>query len=201
MGVPVAERASTIQEYQNISVVVPTIRSDVITTETVPDEADVVVRRDEGINVARNAGVEAADNGWIVIADDDIRFPAETVARTVREMDERTLAGLADFPPLQWVIGRLMIFHRSLWRTVGGFDESRHHGGDTDFAIRVEKAGGTIERLDRNAVPHYDEETGDSLSTAEHFEWLAYLTKRHPRVFGPVAAKIAGRKVAEVAPV
>jgi GT2 family glycosyltransferase len=181
--------------FDNTSIVVPTARDEIHTTDTVPSAAEVVVRRDDGLNVARNAGVEAASNDWIVIADDDIDFPTETVAETIDRIDERTLAGLADFPPLRWIIGRLMIFHKDLWRAVGGFDESRHHGGDTDFAIRVEKLDGTIVRLDREAVPHYDEETGEGMSTEEHFEWLAYLTRRHPVVFGPVAAKIVGRKV------
>ena len=177
------------------------MRPEVITTETVPSEPEVVVRRDDGLNVARNAGVEAAENDWIVIADDDIDFPTEAVARTLSQMDERTLAGLADFRPLRWIIGRLMIFHRDLWRTVGGFDESRNHGGDTDFAIRVEKAGGDVIRLDREAVAHYDEDTGDAMSAAEHLEWVAYLTRRHPVTFGPIGAKIIGNKASEVLPV
>jgi GT2 family glycosyltransferase len=183
--------------FENVSIVVPTAREQIHTTDTVPPEAEVLVRRDEGLNVARNAGVEVAENDWIVIADDDIDFPTETVARTVEGMDDRTLAGLADFPPLRWIIGRLMIFHRDLWRSVGGFDETRHHGGDTDFAIRVEKAGGTVVQLDRESVPHYDEDTGEGMTAAEHLEWLAYLTRRHPLVFGPVAAKIVARKAAK----
>lgn len=186
--------------FDNITVVVPTAREDIVTPDTIPNEAEVLIRRDQGLNVARNAGVEAATNDWIVIADDDIDFPTETVAETVAEMDDRTLAGLADFPPLRWIIGRLMIFHRGLWEEVGGFDETRHHGGDTDFAIRVEKVGGTVVRLDREAVPHYDEETGDGMTASGHLEWLAYLTRRHPLVFGPVAAKIAARKVGKAVP-
>ena len=183
--------------FENVSVVVPTARDEIHTTDTIPPEAEVVVRRDDGLNVARNAGVEAASNDWIVIADDDIDFPTETVAQAIERMNDRTLAGLADFPPLRWIIGRLMIFHRNLWQTVGGFDETRHHGGDTDFAIRVEKVGGTVVRLDREAVPHYDEDTGVGMSTTEHLEWILYLVRRHPVVFGPVAARIAVRRVAK----
>lgn len=181
-----------------MSIVVPTVDREIITTETIPPGPEIIVRRDEGLNVARNAGVEAAENDWIVIADDDIDFPTETVAMTVSRIDDRTLAGLADFPPLRWVIGRLMIFHRNLWRLVGGFDESRAHGGDTDFAIRVEKAGGDVVRLDREEVPHYDEDTGIRMNSVEHLEWIAYLTRRHPVVFGPIGAKIIGNKTTEV---
>ena len=186
--------------YEKVSIVVPTAREEIHTPETVPSEAELVVRRDVGLNVARNAGVEAASNDWIVIADDDIDFPSEMVAETIDNIDEQTLAGLADFPPLRWIIGRLMIFHRDLWCAVGGFDERRHHGGDTDFAIRVEKAGGSVVRLNREAVPHYDEDTGKGMSSQEHIEWLYYLTRRHPLVFGPVAVKIVGRKLVRMIP-
>jgi GT2 family glycosyltransferase len=186
--------------FDNVSVVVPTIREDILTVDTIPPEAEILVRRDDGLNVARNAGVMAAENDWIVIADDDIDFPTETVARTIERIDDWTLAGLADFPPLKWVIGRLLIFHRDLWETVGGFDESRHHGGDTDFAIRVEKVGGRVVQLNREAVPHYDVDTGEGMNELEHLEWMTYLTRRHPATFGPVAARIVGEKVRKILP-
>lgn len=182
-------------EFDKVSIVVPTNRKELITPETVPTEAEVIIRRDEGLNVARNAGVESASNDWIVIVDDDIEFPTETVSDTIDQMDHSSLAGLADFPPLHWVIGRLLIFHRDLWVRVGGFDESRPHGGDTDFAIRVEKSGGEIIRLNRDEVPHYDDDTGLSMTTAGHLEWMAYLLRRHPIVFTPVAAKLLVRKL------
>nr|WP_240147449.1 glycosyltransferase [Halorussus sp. JP-T4] len=184
--------------FDKVTVVVPTARANIVTPETIPSDAEVVVRRDDGLNAARNAGVEEASNDWIVIADDDIEFPTETVAGTIERMNDRTLAGLADFPPLRWIIGRLMIFHRDLWRTVGGFDESRHHGGDTDFAIRVEKVGGQVLQLDRESVPHYDEDTGKGMDEFEHLEWMVYLVRRHPTTFGPVAARILGRKVLKI---
>lgn len=176
--------------FEDITVVIPTVRDENITSNNLPRGIEIVVRRDEGLNVARNAGVRAASNEWIVIADDDIEFPTETVTNTIDQIDKQTLAGLADFDPLRWVIGRLLIFHRDLWRHVGGFDETRHHGGDTDFAIRVEKSGGQVLRLDRESVPHHDVDTGESMDPMEHLEWLTYLTRRHPRDFGPVALKI-----------
>ncbi|MEZ3144850.1 glycosyltransferase family 2 protein [Halobaculum sp. MBLA0143] len=183
---------------EDVTVVVPTAREELTTPDTIPEEAELLVRRDDGLNVARNAGVAAAERDWIVIADDDIEFPTETVRRVVDEGDRSTLAGLADFEPLRWIIGRLMIFHRSLWERVGGFDEHRHHGGDTDFAIRVERAGGTVRQLDRDAVPHYDEDTGEGMTTTEHAEWLWYLTRRHPRQFGPVAVRLVARALRRV---
>lgn len=189
------EQKSEPAVLEDVSIVIPTVRPEVITTETVPSEPEIVVRRDDGLNAARNKGVEAAKNDWIVVADDDIHFPTETVAETISEIDRRTLAGLADFSPLRWIIGRLMIFHRDLWNQVGGFDESRSHGGDTDFAIRVKRHGGQVVQLDREAVSHYDEDTGEGMNTLGHLEWMLYLTRRHPRQFGPVAAQLVGRKV------
>jgi len=177
-------------DFNNISVIVPTNRETITTLDTAPNTAEIIIRRDNGLNVARNKGVRAASNDWIVIADDDIDFPTQTVSRTIDRMNRMTLAGLADFKPLHWIIGRMMIFHKDLWRRVGGFDETRHHGGDTDFAIRVEKSGGRVIRLDREAVPHYDVDTGESMGPIEHLEWLTYLTRRHPRRFGPVALRI-----------
>jgi GT2 family glycosyltransferase len=186
--------------FKDVTVVVPTIREELTTPDLAPAAAELLVRRDDGLNVARNAGVAAAENDWIVIADDDIDFPTEMVRRAIGEIDRSTLAGLADFEPLRWIIGRLMIFHRSLWERVGGFDERRHHGGDTDFAIRVERAGGTVRQLNRDAVPHYDEDTGEKMTTAEHAEWLWYLTRRHPWQFSPVAARLIGRKLRRAVP-
>lgn len=182
-------------DFENVSVIIPTVRETMTTPDTVPPEAEVVIRRDDGLNVARNAGVEAATNDWIVIADDDIEFPTELVSDTIDGIDRRTLAGLADFPPLRWVIGRLMIFHRELWTVVDGFDESRRHGGDTDFAIRVEKLGGRVLRLDRDSIPHHDEDTGLSMDTRGHLEWTLYLLRRHPVQFGPVAGRLVARKL------
>jgi GT2 family glycosyltransferase len=182
-------------DFTNVSVIIPTVRDSITTPDTVPSEAEIVIRRDDGLNTARNMGVRAASNDWIVIADDDINFPTETVDEAIQRMDHMTLAGLADFKPLRWIIGRLMIFHRELWEQVGGFDESRHHGGDTDFAIRIETSGGKILRLDREAVPHFDEDTGLSMATVNHFEWMFYLVRRHPVKFGPVATKLTYRKI------
>ena len=191
-----ADRNRTSSDvYDDVTVVIPTVREELHTPETVPDEAELLIRRDDGLNVARNAGVRAASNDWIVIATDDIDFPTETVAETIDEMDRRTLAGLADFPPLRGIIGRLMIFHRDLWADVGGFDESRAHGGDTDFAIWVERHGGRIVRLDREAVPHYDEDTGEGMDTLAHLEWMLYLIRRHPQNFWAIAARLIGRKI------
>lgn len=179
--------------FEDVSVVIPTNRAENFTVESTPEWVDTVVRRDEGLNVARNRGVEAAENDWIVLADDDITFPTELTAMLVDSMHERQLVGLEDFWPMDWVIGRFMIFHRSLWKTVGGFDESRPHGGDTDFAVRCDKAGAKVLQLPRKLIPHHDEIS--EFSTSTHLEWLWYLTRRHPIRVGPRAVLLALSKL------
>jgi len=128
-----------------------------------------------------------------VLADDDITFPTELTAMLVDSMHEKQLVGLEDFWPMEWVIGRFMIFHRSLWKTVGGFDESRPHGGDTDFAIRCDRAGAQVLQLPRKIIPHHDEITEPS--TSGHLEWLWYLLRRHPVQIAPKAAALAISKL------
>lgn len=183
---------------EGVTVVIPSNREDNFTLESIPANLDVVVASEEGLNVARNAGVERADNDWIVIADDDITFPTELTAMLVDSMHRHHLVGLEGFWPMRMVIGRYMVFHRSLWESVGGFDESRSHGGDTDFAIRCEKAGGTVLGLPRKLIPHHD--TDSEFDTAGHAEWLLYLLRRHPLVTFPKAVKLGLARLGVLSP-
>jgi hypothetical protein len=175
------------------TVVIPTNREENYTLRSLPDWVDVEVRRDDGLNVARNAGVEAAEGDWIVLADDDITFPTRLTAALVDAAHAGHLIGLEDFWPFRWILGRFMIFHRRLWMAVGGFDESRSHAGDTDFAVRCEKAGAQVVPLPRKLIPHHDEVADFSLTT--HLEWLWYLGRRHPRQIAPKAGLLALRKL------
>jgi hypothetical protein len=174
--------------FDDVTVVIPTAREDNYTLDSLPEFVDYVVARDEGLNVARNRGVERAEGDWIVLADDDITFPTRLTAILLDSMHTNQLVGLEDFWPMEWILGRYMIFHRSMWERIDGFDERRPHGGDTDFAVRVEKAGGTVLRLPRNVIPHHDAES--VFSKASHAEWLLYLLGRHPLTMLPKAVKL-----------
>ena len=171
------------------TVVIPTNREDNYTRETMPDWMECELATQRGLNVARNRGIESASGRWIVLADDDITFPTRLTAALVDSMHAGHLVGLEDFWPMRYVIGRYMVFHRRLWEHVGGFDESRPHGGDTDFAIRCAKAGARISRLPRRLVPHHD--STSQFSKLRHAEWLLYLLRRHPRQAAPGAVKLA----------
>lgn len=182
----------------DLTVVIPTNREENHTLESLPETVDAVVATEEGLNVARNSGIERAETEWIALVDDDVTFPTTLVAWLLDVVHRRHLVGLEDYWPMEYVLGRFMLFHRSLWRSVGGFDESRPHGGDTDFCLRALDAGASIVRLPRRTVPHHD--LTSEFSTAAHAEWLWYLLRRHPVRIVPKATKLVARKVGLVSP-
>jgi hypothetical protein len=182
----------------NVTVVIPTNRKRNHTADSVPDWINTVVRTDKGRSIARNRGVEEADTDWIVVADDDITFPTTLTAMLLDGMHERHVVGLEDAWPMDWALTRYMVFHRDLWKAVGGFDESREHGEDTDFCIRAEKSGGAVCTLPRRMVPHHDAES--TFEMTEHIEWLWYLLRRHPRRIFPKAIKLALAKAGVTSP-
>lgn len=186
------------EALSDVSVVVPTNREHNYTTESAPDWLEVVVATEDGLNVARNRGIERTTGDWIVLVDDDVTFPTTLTAMLVDSMHGGHLVGLEDFWPMRYVIGRYMVFSKELWRTVGGFDEDRRHGGDTDFAIRCEKAGTRVLRLPRHLIPHHDGES--EFSKTGHVEWLAYLFRRHPKRTAVPALKLLLKNLGLLSP-
>ncbi|RJX42022.1 glycosyltransferase family 2 protein [Halonotius aquaticus] len=184
--------------FESVSVVIPTVRERNFTVESLPDWIDPIIATEEGLNVARNRGIERADGEWIVLVDDDVTFPTRLTAWLIDGMHPLHLAGLEDYWPMDGVLGRFIIFHKSLWKRIGGFDESRPHGGDTDFVVRCRNAGASVIRLPRRLIPHHD--AAGEFSTAEHVEWLSYLVRRHPRQMVPKAAKLLLRKLGLLSP-
>lgn len=184
--------------FESVSVVIPTARERNFTVESLPDWIDPIIATEEGLNVARNRGIERADGEWIVLVDDDVTFPTRLTAWLIDGMHPLHLAGLEDYWPMDGVLGRFMIFHKSLWKRVGGFDESRPHGGDTDFVVRCRNTGASVVRLPRRLIPHHD--AAGEFTTAEHIEWLSYLIRRHPRQMVPKAAKLLLRKLGLLSP-
>ncbi|AHG04072.1 glycosyl transferase [Halobacterium sp. DL1] len=180
------------ETLSSASVVVASNRVRNYTAESTPEWLETVVRTDPGRNVARNRGVDEASGEWIIVADDDITFPTTMTAMLVEGMSEHHVVGLEDFWPMDWLLTRYMVFHRSVWEAVGGFDEDREHGGDTDFCIRCEKAGARVCKLPRDVVPHHDVDT--TLTRSGHLEWLYYLTRHHPVTMAPKLLQFAFQK-------
>lgn len=195
---PSADDFDVRSVLDNVSLVIASARTDNYTAATAPDHLETIVRTDEGRNVARNRGIEEATNDWIVVADDDITFPPRLTAVLVDGMHEFHLVGLEDWWPMEWTLTRYTIFHRTLWERVGGFDESREHGADTDFGVRAEKVGGRICRLPRYTVPHHDDES--SFAGGDHAEWVWYLLRRHPIRMAPKALLLGLRKIGVIDP-
>jgi glycosyltransferase involved in cell wall biosynthesis len=182
----------------NASVVIASHNNDNRTARSTPGWLEAIVRTEEGRNRARNAGVIEANGQWIIICDDDITFPTTLASILIDGMHKRHVVGLEDFWPMNWLLTRFMIFHRSLWDAIGGFDESREHGGDTDFCIRCEKAGAQLHGLPRFVVPHHDVDT--SFDRGNHIEWFWYLAKRHPINIIPRAGKLVFEKLGIINP-
>lgn len=163
----------------DVSVVIPSIKDDVLTLESVPEDVPVSVEREGSLNEARNRGVRNADTDIVAILDDDIAFSEELFEALVEAVDDNVLLGVADWE-FGLVAGRVMIFHKSLWKDIGGFDERlRSHNGDTDFALRAHDAGYSIETVPRGLFHHEDHER--SITTWDRAWRLAYLCGKHVR--------------------
>lgn len=163
----------------DVSVVIPSIKDEILTLESVPEGVPVSVEREGSLNEARNRGVRNADTDIVAILDDDIAFSEELFDALVESVEEDTLLGVADWE-FGLVAGRVMTFHKSLWRNIGGFDERlRSHNGDTDFALRAHDAGYQVRAVPRDLF--YHEEHERSITTWDRAWRLAYLCGKHVR--------------------
>ena len=163
----------------DVSVVIPSIKDDVLTLESVPEDVPVSVEREGSLNEARNRGVRNADTDIVAILDDDIAFSEELFEALVEAVDDDVLLGVADWE-FGLVAGRVMIFHKLLWKEIGGFDERlRSHNGDTDFALRAHDAGYSVETVPRDLFYHEDHKR--SITTWDRAWRLAYLCGKHVR--------------------
>lgn len=163
----------------NVSIVIPSIKEEILTLESVPNDVPVSVEREGSLNEARNRGVRTAETDIVAVLDDDIAFSEDLFYCLVERVDEETFVGVADWE-FGLVAGRVMIFHRDIWRNVGGFDERlRSHNGDTEFSLKVHDAGYDITRVPRELF--YHEEHERAISTWDRTWRLAYLCGKHPR--------------------
>lgn len=163
----------------DVEVVIPSIKDEILTLDSIPDSVPTHVVRDGTLNEARNQGVRQCDTDVVAIMDDDIAFTEALFRDLVDMAEENQLVGLAD-PEFGFVLGRVMIFHKSLFEAIGGFDERlRSHNGDTDFTLRAHRHGFEIVRVPENIVFHKEHER--SITTFDRVWRLAYLCGKHPR--------------------
>ncbi|WP_440005425.1 glycosyltransferase family 2 protein [Halomicrococcus sp. SG-WS-1] len=163
----------------NTAVVIPSIKDEIRTLESIPEDVPVTVEKTGTLNEARNHGVRETDADVIVIMDDDIAFSEELFYSLIDRVDQDTLLGVKDWE-FGLVAGRVMVFHRKLWEDVGGFDEQlRSHNGDTDFSIKAHRAGYDVLTVPRSLFDHEEHER--SITTWDRVWRLGYLCTKHPR--------------------
>lgn len=167
---------------RDVGVVIPSIKEEILTVESVPSEVPVYVEREGTLNEARNRGVSKIDGEIAVVMDDDISFPEETFWELIDRAEPRKLVGMADWN-YGWVAGRVMVFHTETWAEVGGFDERlRSHMGDTEFSIKFAKRGWEIESVPQDWFDHREHDR--SIGTWDHAWRGIYLAAKYPR-YGP----------------
>jgi len=180
---------------KDISFIIPTNRDKIYTLESIPPECPIYIEREGNDYQARNKGIKKAKTDIVIVCDDDIKFSKGFLEFVLSKMEENTLVGLEDYYPMRWCITRFMCFWKKDWERVGGFDESRkgYGGPDTDFCIRMEKAGVKIIRLPRDSVEHvYPEKKRPAI---KELSVLLYLLRRHPRQMIIPAFKLIFRKI------
>lgn len=138
--------------------------------------ARVIQQENGGPAAARNTGIRAAESSWIALLDaDDLARPSRLEQQLVHTLDEGVaiifaghhVEGRARVTPpsvitfdalwtKNWIPTSTVIFRRSTWEELGGFDESRDLIGveDYNFWLRVAHAGWGFIRVDATLVDY-----------------------------------------------
>jgi len=161
----------------DISFVIPTNREKIYTIESIPEECEIVISHAKPLGAARNDGIARATRNWIILCDDDIEFSEQFLGLLCELAEEHTIIGLEGYYPSPFVIGRLMMFAKSAWIELGGFDE-RAHGDETEWQMRAIEHGYNIVRLSRSCVYHYPHK---KVKPKTEFGNILYLLRNHPK--------------------
>lgn len=161
------------------TVIIPTIKEDIRTLDSIPDDVTVAIEREGSLNAARNRGVRQAETDIVIIMDDDIAFAEETLKELTERVHPDTLVGIKDWD-FDLIAGRVMVFYKDLWEDIGGFDERLgSHMGDTEFALKAKQAGYRIEQIPREQFNHEEHER--SITMWDRTWRAAYLAVKHPK--------------------
>lgn len=162
-----------------VSVVIPSIKDNIITLRSIPQEIDTVIVRDGTLNEARNLGVKRASSDRIILLDDDISFSENFFWSLADRIERGKLTGHPDWD-YGLVAGRVMAFHRDDWERFGGFDEFlKSHMGDTEFSLKFIHRGDGVEHIDPGEVEHAPHER--SVTTWDRIWRTAYIAAKYPR--------------------
>jgi len=164
-------------DLSDISFVLPTNRETIYTINSIPKECEIVISRKKPLGAARNDGIARATKKWIILCDDDIEFSEHFLGLLCELANECTIIGLEGYYPSPFVIGRLMMFAKSAWIELGGFDE-RAHGDETEWQMRAIEHGYNIVRLSRSCVYHYPHR---KVKPKTELGNILYLLRKHPK--------------------
>lgn len=123
----------------------------------------VLSQENKGPSAARNKGIQAATGGLVGLLDADDLWADQHLALTlpllcpgspwdfVRGRTRVIHPATTGLPPQELIQPALIgacLFRRSVFDTVGGFDESMRNGGDFDWNARLAESGCREKRLD-----------------------------------------------------
>lgn len=163
----------------DFTVVIPTIKEEVRTLDSIPEDIPISIERRGSLNEARNRGVLNAETEIVMIMDDDIAFPEGTLDDLSKQAAPDALLGIEDWD-FDLIAGRVMVFYKDLWYDVGGFDEHLgSHMGDTEFALGAKRNGYRLKQLPQEVFDHEEHER--SITTRDRLWRTAYLVLKYPR--------------------
>jgi GT2 family glycosyltransferase len=162
--------------FEKISFVIPTVRSEITTLDSVPRESEIIIVNGiKPLGRARNFGIDMASKDWIALCDDDISFSRSWLRFVCSLARKDRIIGLEAYWPSPFVIGRFMFFHRNAFYNIGYFAE-KAHGDETEWCYRALKKGYEIVRLPRQSVKHIPHKRGKKNELAN----LLWLCTKHP---------------------
>lgn len=160
-------------------VVIPTIKDEVRTLESLPEDVTVWTQRESPVTRARNIGADRVSSDKILFLDDDIYFEESDFWDWVDRIDRNTIVGLRDWD-FDLIATRVMGVHSEVWRDLGGFDTRiGSHMEDTEISLRALRKGYELDLIDQSRVGHYEHER--SVTTWDRAWRLAYLCGKYPR--------------------
>lgn len=162
--------------FNDFSFIISTNRKENHTIKSVPKESELIISTDKPLGKARNTGIRNSHNNWIVICDDDITFNSVFLNFINQLKSKNNIVGLSAYYPSPFVIGRFMLFHRSLYEDAGEFEE-RSHGDETEFCFRAVKKGYKIICVPRESVIHHPHKKIKPKSEIPNLLWLL---SKHP---------------------
>ncbi len=163
--------------FRDFSFIISTNRKENHTIKSIPPESEIIISTSKPLGKARNDGIKLSTKEWIVIVDDDISFDPIFLNFINQLKSRNTITGLSAYYPSPMVIGRFMLFHRSLYEDVGDFEE-RSHGDETEWQIRAIMDGYKIIKVPRESVIHIPHKQ----SKPRGGDWvnLIWLISKHP---------------------